>query len=62
MEKSGFELRRQKGSHAFYFRESDKRATVVPIHNKDIGRGLLRKILNEIDMGVGEFIGLMGKK
>lgn len=51
----GFEEMRQKGSHIF-FQHSDGRTTVVPVHlNEDIGRGLLRQILREIDMLPDEF-------
>ncbi|HEX9592533.1 MAG TPA: type II toxin-antitoxin system HicA family toxin [bacterium] len=28
----GFELRRQKGSHAIYLRAADKRRVVIPVH------------------------------
>ena len=55
LEKEGFEAIRQKGSHKFY-RHSDGRTTVVPIHtNKDIKRSLLKGILNEIRMDREEF-------
>ncbi|MBI2146045.1 type II toxin-antitoxin system HicA family toxin [Candidatus Woesearchaeota archaeon] len=55
LEKEGFELIRQKGSHRFY-RHRDGRTTVVPIHsNKDIKRGLLKGILDEIQMSREEF-------
>ena len=51
----GFILIRQKGSHA-YFRHADGRATVVPIHKgEDLGRGLIRTILNDVDMSVAEY-------
>ena len=41
---------RQKGSHA-YFRHPDGRATVIPIHKgEDLGRGLIRAILRDIDI------------
>lgn len=56
LKKMGFEEIRQKGSHK-YFKHSDGRATVVPVHsNVDIGRGLLKKILNEIDIDREEFM------
>lgn len=56
LNKLGFEAIRQKGSHV-YLKHKDGRATVVPLHaNRDIGRGLLRRILNEIDMPRDEFI------
>ena len=55
LEKEGFALMRQKGSHRFY-RHPDGRTTVVPVHtNKDIKRGLLKSILDEIQMSREEF-------
>ena len=46
----GFEVIRQRGSHIF-FRHPDGRTTIVPYHKgEDIPRGLLRKILRDIDM------------
>jgi predicted RNA binding protein YcfA (HicA-like mRNA interferase family) len=51
----GFLFVRQKGSHA-YFKHSDGRATVVPIHRgEDLGRGLIRAILRDIDISPEEF-------
>lgn len=52
----GFRPARQKGSHLF-FEHSDGRTTVVPMHSReDIGRGLLRQILREIEVTPDEFI------
>ncbi len=52
----GFEEIRQRGSHK-YFKHPDGRATVVPVHSgRDIGRGLLRKIINEIEIEREEFL------
>ena len=51
----GFEAIRQKGSHIF-FRHPDGRTTVVPFHKgEDIPRGLVRKILNDIETGWEDF-------
>jgi len=50
----GFVQVRQKGSHIF-FAHSDGRATVVPCHNEDLGRGLIRKILKDIDLSITEY-------
>lgn len=61
LEKEGFYAVRQKGSHRYY-QHSDGRVTVVPMHtNKDISRGLLRAILEEIKMERGEFLRKYGK-
>ena len=51
----GFDLLRQKGSHAYY-RHPDGRSTVLPIHRgEDLGRGLLRAILRDIEVTPLEF-------
>ena len=53
----GFVKIRQKGSHAL-FRRPDGRSTVVPIHNeKEIGRGLLAKIIRDCGADAKEFLG-----
>ena len=42
-------------SHRRYV-HSDGRRTTVPVHKgRDIGRGLLRKILNDIEVSADEF-------
>ena len=54
--KLGFQLIRQKGSHMF-FRHPDGRTATVPFHKgEDIGRGLLNKILDDIEICKEEFI------
>lgn len=56
LNKMGFELVRQRGSH-IYLKHKDGRCTVVPLHSgRDIGRGLLKRILNEIDTSREEFL------
>jgi len=53
--KLGFRKIRQEGSHVF-FKHPDGRTTVVPLHpGKDIGRGLLRAILNDVKITPKEF-------
>ena len=52
----GFQRIRQRGSHIF-MRHPDGRATVVPFHKgEDLGKGLLRSILNDIEMTWDEFV------
>lgn len=46
----GFIIARIKGSHHFLL-HPDGRSTVVPVHaNEDIGKGLLSKILRDVEM------------
>lgn len=49
IQKQGFVKDRQSGSHAIFV-HSDGRWTSIPIHRKTIGKGLLRKILNDIKL------------
>lgn len=45
LQKAGFEIVRQRGSHV-YVRHADGRVTVVPVHKvEDLGSGILSKIL-----------------
>jgi len=54
LSKMGFSPVRQKGSHVF-MQHPDGRSTVVPM-NPQIGRGLLKRILNETDIDTEEFV------
>ena len=47
LEKKGFKLSRQSGSHGIYTREDGTRVT-VPIHGKkDLGKGLIKQIIGD---------------
>jgi len=55
VERLDFRFVRQSGSHATY-RHPDRRWTIIPIHKgRTIGKGLLRKILNDLDLTVDQF-------
>ena len=59
LRKAGFEVIRQRGSHA-RLRHPDGRIVTVPVHaGEDIGRGLLRKILRDADLSVDGLIELL---
>lgn len=60
LESIGFFETRQKGSHKF-FKHQDGRVTSVPFHSGDLGKGLLRKILNQIKISPEEFRKLIEK-
>ncbi|MBN1855560.1 MAG: type II toxin-antitoxin system HicA family toxin [Dehalococcoidia bacterium] len=50
LEKEGFVLVRQRGSHA-YLRHPDGRITVVPLHaGETLGVGLVSKILRDVKL------------
>ena len=50
----GFVVNRQNGSHKF-FSHSDGRCTVVPFHNKDLRRGLIKGILKDVGLSDEEY-------
>ena len=53
--KAGFQVLRQKGSHV-YLKHPDGRTTVVPVHkNESLGRGLLRKIMQDAELSREDF-------
>lgn len=54
LEGLGFNEIRQRGSHKS-FRHKDGRTTVVPFHGEDLGRGLIRKILKDIEISPDEY-------
>ena len=55
MKHLGFEIIRQKGSHTFW-RHPDGRTTVIPFHKgEDLGRGLMKEILKDIELSVEDF-------
>jgi predicted RNA binding protein YcfA (HicA-like mRNA interferase family) len=50
----GFNEIRQKGSHKTY-KHIDGRTTMLPFHGEDLGRGLIRKILKDIEITTEEY-------
>lgn len=52
----GFELDRQKGSHAIFYRSSDKARVVIPMHaGRDIKPKTLRGIIDDMRITPEEF-------
>ena len=59
LETGGFQRIRQKGSHV-RLRHEDGRVLTIPVRaGKNIGRGLLRKILRDAELTRDEFIALL---
>ncbi len=59
----GFEVIRVRGSH-YRLRHEDGRVTTVPVHkNRDLPKGLLRKIIrDDLEMELDEFIEIWEKR
>jgi predicted RNA binding protein YcfA (HicA-like mRNA interferase family) len=58
LERAGFHVVRQKGSHKVLHRYNPFKQTVVP-ERKVIGKGLLRSIIRQADLTVEDFIKLL---
>ena len=61
--KYGFLALRKKGSHVFVESSDGIRGTVIPIHgNEDLGTGLLKSILNDLELSADELMDMMRRK
>jgi predicted RNA binding protein YcfA (HicA-like mRNA interferase family) len=58
LEKGGFVLRRQEGSHMILRRNDPFAQVVVPDH-KELDRGTLRAIIRQANLTTEEFISLL---
>ena len=59
LNKIGFKVIRQKGSHAV-LRHKDGRSAIIPIHKgRDLDYGLLRKILKDLRISKDSFLKLL---
>lgn len=53
VQKAGFVVKKQRGSH-IDLRHPDGRRTSISMHNKPLGKGLLKAILNQTELTVEE--------
>lgn len=52
----GFELVRIKGSHHFFFNSVTKKTTTIPVHaNEDLGVGIIKEILKDIELDLSTY-------
>jgi predicted RNA binding protein YcfA (HicA-like mRNA interferase family) len=60
LQKNGFSVVRQKGSHVFVENKDGELTTVIPLHgNEDLGKGLLKAILNDLELPVEELVDML---
>lgn len=55
LKRAGFEEKFQKGSHLYLWQPVTDRTTSVPIHQKDLRRGLFKKILKQAGLSEADF-------
>jgi predicted RNA binding protein YcfA (HicA-like mRNA interferase family) len=58
LQRIGFRIRRQHGSHIIMRRDDPFAQTVVPAH-RELDRGTLRAILRQIGLSVDDFVRLL---
>lgn len=58
LEKAGFFVKRQKGSHVILCRNEPFAEVVIPNH-KTLDKGTLRAIIRQVDLDVDEFVKLL---
>jgi len=58
LQRVGFRIRRQHGSHIILRRDDPYCQTVVPAH-RELDRGTLRAILRQVDLSVEDFTSLL---
>ena len=59
LERTGWEVARQKGSHVSLKKEGVTFLVTVPMHRRDVPRGTLRAIIEDAGLTVEEFVTLL---
>jgi len=62
LEKGGFFVDHQTGSHVTLLNNKTNRRVTVPIHSKDLKKGTLKNILKQAGISAQVFIKLVKKK
>lgn len=57
LERMGFQLYRQRGSHRIYIKEDLQ--VIVPFHAKDLKKGTLHQIIKGAGVSVEEFVSFL---
>jgi predicted RNA binding protein YcfA (HicA-like mRNA interferase family) len=56
LQRAGFVIDRQKGSHITLIRDDPRARATVPNHRKNLKPGTLRRIIRDAEMTVDEFV------
>ncbi|MCH7699012.1 MAG: type II toxin-antitoxin system HicA family toxin [Chloroflexi bacterium] len=59
LERAGWEVHRQRGSHVSMKKEGSRFVITVPMHRRDIPKGTLRSIIEDAELTTEEFIALL---
>ncbi|OIP26579.1 MAG: hypothetical protein CO103_03750 [Chloroflexi bacterium CG_4_9_14_3_um_filter_45_9] len=59
LEKAGWRVHRQKGSHVSMHKEGVPNLVVMPVHTKDLPKGTLHGILEDAGLTIEQFLKLL---
>jgi predicted RNA binding protein YcfA (HicA-like mRNA interferase family) len=59
LERGGWQVHRQRGSHVSMHKQGVAFLITVPLHRADMPRGTLRDIISDAGLTVGEFLELV---
>ena len=59
LERAGWEVARQKGSHVSLKKEGVAFLVTVPMHRREVPRGTLRAIIEDAGLTIDEFLTLL---
>ncbi|MBI4289513.1 MAG: type II toxin-antitoxin system HicA family toxin [Chloroflexi bacterium] len=59
LEKAGWYVHRQKGSHVIMHKPGSHNLVVIPMHTSDMPKGTLNSILDDAGLSVDEFTELL---
>jgi len=62
LEKGGFFIDHQTGSHVTLLNNKTNRRATIPLHSKDLKKGTLKNILKQAGINTQEFVNLLKKK
>jgi predicted RNA binding protein YcfA (HicA-like mRNA interferase family) len=62
LERAGFILSRQRGSHQIYRHVDTGKRISVPVHTGDVPKGTLRQILRDADLSTERLLELLGNR
>ena len=59
LKKLGCIEKRQTGSHQIFYYPQKQIILTIPIHNRDLKKGLLRSIIKDLDLSIKDFLKLI---
>jgi predicted RNA binding protein YcfA (HicA-like mRNA interferase family) len=59
LERAGWQVHRQRGSHLSMKKEGSRFVVTVPMHRGDLPKGTLRGILEDAELSIDEFVQLL---